>query len=581
MKSAALLFIFLLSHLGYGLWVKKWMRMPWTLVSLFVISLESLVLYLGALLGGLPFFIYGVFGLGLIALVAGLVLSPRQEFKGKLDWRLVTLGVMFLFGVWYLSKNGFYHNDDFSHWGTMVKFLYQEGRLPQAGDKLISFYIYPPTTALFVDYFVTMVGFSEGHMLVGQFLIILSSLSAIFSLKDRPKTVLPYLSQVAMVGFFLLTLHDSLLTTLMVDSLLALIALASLAYIRYYSQNKVYQAISVSVILNFLCLVKRSALILVIFSLVYYAYSLRYSDVGKSLKRKCLAFVGVFSFLGYFLWEAHIKVNFSQLGHAKHAVSAANKTGDFYRGILQKFVAQVLNWHTLSFRSLALLIVMIGGVWIISRYWFKEGMHLKKVVFSLLTILGMYWIGLLATYWFAMPIEDAVRIATYGRYMETILIYMSGIYFMTLNDYLSQVDKEEMTGFKFGIIGLMLGVFLLGSFHKAYTEYHSAAEGLYSQPRQIRGLLADKSLKAHQRYLVVTGDISSDRFYYYVCAHYFWTPEVHISSHDFHAEDLQKVDKVLVLQPRNESFQTYCKTHLSKEVSPGLYEAGTLLGDKK
>lgn len=49
------------------------------------------------------------------------------------------------------------YNDDFSHWGLIVRTMLVEDGFPAAGDPLITFTSYPPGTACLIYYVCRMV----------------------------------------------------------------------------------------------------------------------------------------------------------------------------------------------------------------------------------------------------------------------------------------------------------------------------------------------------------------------------------------------------------------------------------------
>ena len=119
--------------------------------------------------------IWFIVGLGLILYGSRLMLISRG--KGRLKFEGLHLFDVWLAGLGLammivLYQSPLVHYDNFSHWALIVKFLNFTGHLPGATDTIISFSSYPPATALFINQFVSLVGFSDGTMLVAQFILI-------------------------------------------------------------------------------------------------------------------------------------------------------------------------------------------------------------------------------------------------------------------------------------------------------------------------------------------------------------------------------------------------------------------------
>lgn len=73
------------------------------------------------------------------------------------------------------------HYDNYSHWATIVKFLYTEGRLPDVHDTIIAYTSYPMRSSLLVYFATYLAGYTDSVLMIGQFALILSCIYAMFS----------------------------------------------------------------------------------------------------------------------------------------------------------------------------------------------------------------------------------------------------------------------------------------------------------------------------------------------------------------------------------------------------------------
>ena len=94
------------------------------------------------------------------------------------------------------------HYDNFSHWALYVKYLYTQKSLQTLpSGKNLSYFSYPPGSALCVYHFWESVGYSEHHIVLGQELLIFSVLSGLYSGIQKPKN---WLSPLVIIGFIMM-----------------------------------------------------------------------------------------------------------------------------------------------------------------------------------------------------------------------------------------------------------------------------------------------------------------------------------------------------------------------------------------
>ena len=191
MISIARLLLFFVITMGYNAFLRNTVKMNRSLTWVFTFSVITLVLYLGSLLGFMLQTVYVISVLGCLLSLYYLWAVWKKKYRfGRLDY--IALGMMaylLLFGI-TLWHSPLLHYDNFTHWATIVKFFHINNALPTQQDTIISYYTYPVGSSLFIYFFTTIVGFSEGSMLVGQFFLIASSLYAMFAALRDDRRVL-------------------------------------------------------------------------------------------------------------------------------------------------------------------------------------------------------------------------------------------------------------------------------------------------------------------------------------------------------------------------------------------------------
>ena len=271
--------------------------------------IETLLLYVFAMLGFLRFGLIAVIVLGCIIEVVRIFFAFFHVGKTKLEG-------MHYFDIWMiiigiilghtLYESTLLHYDNYSHWAVIVKFLLYEGHLPTAADSLISFTSYPPATALFITEYVKWVGFSDGNMLVAQFMLIWASFYAIFAvLRDRTRAMNAFILcfVISITNVFNIAIR---MNNLLVDYVLPVITAAAFAGIYAYRHQYKIACFFAFIFSAELMLIKNSGTMYVVMIGCYLWYILMKNTHGGKLKRfgKSISLTAVTMLMGYapFFW---------------------------------------------------------------------------------------------------------------------------------------------------------------------------------------------------------------------------------------------------------------------------------------
>ena len=440
--------LFALALLGFQqlvMFLKGSQYLSWLLA----IIVQSLVVYIFALAHQLRIGIWLTFISGLMLVIIFFVvrLKQRQLHQIKLH----------LFDVWFMSfgilisltllKSPLIHYDNFTHWATMVKYLTFVGELPDAQQNLVTFTDYPPATAMFLTYLSTIVGYHEGSLLVGQFVIIGAGLYALFGvLRDQRRALITagLVFMLTLINIFNIAIRFN---NLLVDCLIAILAIAGISAVYIHQNQRGWQIVSTSLIVNFLLLTKSSAMYFAILILIYFAIANlakiknkapKWREVIKTTAVIILTTAG--SFIGWLLWRVHVANVFTKV--SKHALNLQayqsqvdHESANTQRLIVQKFMSYMTNTDTLFFRGILLVNIALLLTWLVIRV----GLHKRSYSLFMLAITDLvtaiYMIGVLGMYVVSMPYAEAINLAGIDRYLSTIVIFsilLSGV--IILND---------------------------------------------------------------------------------------------------------------------------------------------------
>ncbi|WEM61569.1 hypothetical protein P1T46_00680 [Streptococcus parauberis] len=183
---------FIVSLVGYTSFIRLMTSISKYHIYIVVISCQVVILYLSSLVNFLFPASLMIYFLGILLFIFSIVKAKGLTIGNLLNrLNFVTFGMLFYVGVYIaaLWNQSLLHYDNFTHWATIVKFLFLEDRLPAVADRIISYNTYPVGSSLYLYYITKYVGFSEGIMLVGQFLIIAAAQFSIFGVVKESKTV--------------------------------------------------------------------------------------------------------------------------------------------------------------------------------------------------------------------------------------------------------------------------------------------------------------------------------------------------------------------------------------------------------
>jgi hypothetical protein len=426
--------IFVIAQIGYDgvlqmAGVNKFMSWITSIV------VQTLLLYVFAMVNALKLGLDLVpyLGCGFVGLRIILMLFKRGKlpFEGIHYFDAWMVGVGVIMGrILYVSP--LLHYDNYSHWALIVKYLLTQGHLPVAADPIISFTSYPPATALFITEFVHLVGFSDGGMLLGQFLIIWASLYGLFSvLRDRTRSMNSFVicMAFALVNVFNIAIR---MNNLLVDFVLPLVAAAGIAGVYTYRHHRWVQLVTAALFSAELFLIKNSGAMYVVMIGFFLLYWVLKTSKGRWHRRlgQGLGVTAVAMGLGYlpfFWWNQHVHETFKAV--SKHQISTeayksqlAHESMDVINKIGDKFLHQIMSLNSLSTRGVLVINVGLLIAWFVIRFYSGKRNNLFKTLLALDLSFIAYYISVFAMYIVSMPYAEAIQLDGSERYLSSMVI---------------------------------------------------------------------------------------------------------------------------------------------------------------
>lgn len=434
--------MFFVSMMGYNYGLKK-IAVPRYLTWITTVIVQTLVLYIFAMLNFLRFGIAAVMSFGILLYIWFLIeysvkykrqTKPDLSLKESVHYFEIWLFIGGILFVYILSNSPLIHYDNYSHWATMIKYMVFEGHLPTANQTVVTFTSYPPATALFITSFITWTGFSSGAMLIGQFLIIWSASYAMFGvLRDRTRSLNAFIICFA-ISLALVFNVSIRLNNLLVDFVLPLVTVAGVAGVYIYREKRWIQIAHSAMFVAMLLLIKNSGVFFALLLVGYLFYQVIKSSsqikyafkIGQAFVYSVVTF-GI-GFLPFYWWTVHVKQTFVSL--SKHEVSLnayqhqlVHENQHVFTIIAHKMLSQVFSSQSLSTIGFLLVNVILATAWGVIKFILHKQNVLLKVMIALDVAIIAYYLSVYTMYVVSMPYAEAIVLAGFERYMSSMVIF--------------------------------------------------------------------------------------------------------------------------------------------------------------
>lgn len=523
--------------------------------------------------------------------IVGLILSADFYFKLikkmysqeilKYTWVDLVFLVWFLTYVFLLSKHRLIAYDNFSHWGLIVKFLYTQGHLPNATNEIIRYNSYPPGTALFINYFIHHIGYSEGNFLVAQFSLISAAFYSLFSI-TRKFPWFALMINFSLWGLWTLPKGSIGVSTLLVDLVMPLMSLSALIALYENRKSSVKRILSVVLICSGLVLIKNSGVFFVLVPL------LTLISFINGTKNKCQTtfYSFILSFLPLILWQKHIKNTFGHVKVAKHSMTLSHyidvlkeKDWNIIRLISLNFLKETFNLHS----GLTYIIMSVFLLYLFIRIKYSQEIKLKKAMGKLIVILISYYSMLLLMYFFSMPTDEALVLASYHRYALSVIVLIYGMigqYLIKWKEETSLFKKAKLKELFFIIATCILIVVSIPK--EMYRLSHPTKEYSLDMPNILPKLTQESFNLNQKKYLLAHSQKAkiNNNYGNYYGSYYLFTQNV-VTKNTF-TKDLNDLDKELkkydyiVILDAGTPLINQIKMLYHVELTPGIYPLDTL-----
>ncbi len=494
----ARILLFFLSSYGYVQYLRKSVRTEFSVGLLF--SGISSILVLAGILNLLRITAWVLFFGGLF--LTGYSIKQKQRVNSILCAGTVFFLLLAVLFPFLLYGSEFVHYDNFTHWAVAARLLIENHRFPILQDPYILFTSYPLGSACFIYYFCEIVGASSEWLLMYAQAILMAGM--IVSLFAFAKSHI--ISVITALCCICLLCSNNSFFDLLVDNLLPITALGAAAFCIYYNKrnfNDLFWYFLPYAV--FLLNIKNSGLLFVILLYGYIGFTHRQEHIDTNNWLILLA-VPIAALI---LWRAHVRLVFPGEMNSPHSMSIS-----FYRnhfGILSNsdilLILKAVCQKTFSPSNHALYLLLAGFL-----LWFvtvksvpveASREYKTLILFALISYL-LYQIGTAGMYLFSMTRLEALRLASYDRYHQSIVTFITGVMLIGITDLYPQLShsppRKKILSVCLALCPLLVSLFVLSP---DFSILHrQQLDG--SMRRKFDCLIADYNIPENMEIVLVT-----------------------------------------------------------------------------
>ncbi len=390
-------------------------------------SVIVVILSLAGMLGALWPACLALYALGLASLAYAWGIK-RSRPSGLL---LLVAALYAALLVWRFYGCRLRHNDDFSHWGIVARFLLMKDRLPVESDGVLSHQSYPPGSACFIYYLCRLSGFREGNCLIAQNLHYGAALLPLFSfVQKRNRSRLYPIAGLLAATFLFYPSHEA---DLLVDYVEAFYGVGIAAIILYYRNDPKRALLCALPAMTAVALFKNSGLYFSVISALMLVLVLRRKGVERAWRRGLAGFAPAVAVL--LLWTLRVHRSFPSGNMGKHSISIAAFAGQLEEkgasgvlGVAKGMLKAMLHpqgWHM---GTVAVLLALLIAIFLIGgKLAPRARRNVRDAVRFGLGAYGLWLILVFGMYVLSMPGSRAQEMPSFTRYNASGYIYATGI----------------------------------------------------------------------------------------------------------------------------------------------------------
>ncbi len=478
-------------------------------------------------------FIYGNVFIILLS-IGALIYFIYDVFKEKKNWKEIWekfKSFIILYGIMAILLIGFISIvwDDFSHWLLTVKNMFLFNELSNNSKSTILFKTYPPAMAI-IQYFYNFVGgigfrslnLEYNSQLITNYfvMILLLSIVNMIQLSKKTKIILyPVLFLIPAI------FNTEIYVSLYVDVILSIMGVYLIIFYEYMKKQKInkrFEFIDMAFATLFLSLIKSTGTAIIVFYLIYIVIDLILTKKYK-FNLKVIITILISLLLGKKSWEYYLSRTKADIIWETGKITLGNvlkvfdgKGQQYQYETINNFFKAILKQRIGIFPYTVFFIIMIGLlIYLYIRK--KDNERLKLLIYNILIIV-IYPISLLLMYIFIFSPAEAINLASFSRYLSTIVIFL-----ILLNVLILIKDKIILKYEKIITICVII-LFFTNSTMKTFTiKKFKQIKRAKENRNEIRPIPKEISINPNNKIYFIS-NMTKDEGYYYWIFKYEATP---------------------------------------------------------
>lgn len=419
------IFLFLLSQMGWWRLIGYKQQIHPCFLPIVTACSQMILLIFGGMIGQL-------FGTITLLWWMGLAYFLLSMLRPKGLQAYLSPGFLFLFGmfclIWMATRGKIVvEHDNFSHWGTLIRWILETGKFLDSGSAITEHFTYPMGSTVWILFFAKLTNpNNEAMWMCGQGLFLIYCIVPMFSLFPEKRRIGESLLGTAFIFFaanaFLY--YNTRIYSLMVDTQLPLLGGAA-ALLAFQEGQKKWSLIYLIPLLASLVQIKFSGIFFFLVCIPILLWNRH--DEWKN-KGFWVASGAVFAlpFLPQIFWSRYCATHFMGLT-AKHAGTLSSFLGQFRiksAADISTILFQTVR-YTIRSEYFICFVIFAAAVLGVSALLMEDDDFGNLALISGAIILAylLYMASTAGMYIFSMPREDALRLATIDRYQKSFLLY--------------------------------------------------------------------------------------------------------------------------------------------------------------
>ena len=346
---------------------------------------------------------------------------------------IIIYGLLWIVFIIFNKERVFIEYDEFSHWGLIVKNMYETGNY--GIGNIIEYNEYPPFVSVF-QYMLLILkrAYSEDTIIIGLNILYLTFLIPLLKNIKWDKSLRKLIILIPLILIIPIIFYNDFYTTLFVDGFLACI-LAFIIY-NWFERSSITNKISVILGCVALILSKSICIGYIIVLLAMFIIDTLTEKTDKTMKKnniKLILIIIILTGIFYGTWEMKMQLNNAQIKWNKQEISIQNMKniiegeGEYYqKTTIKRYLSELFTEHgNLTSRNLnainLLMLLIFFNIFVYNLLIKKE--NKKKFLIISTTLIISWFISimiLLIIYLFVFTPQEAVILACYERYLSTI-----------------------------------------------------------------------------------------------------------------------------------------------------------------